>query len=189
MPVNIDLIRAYTDGLVATHAATSPGVITAPTNATASLAAGYKEVGAISSDGLTEATNQDRTDVFIWQGNALARRIPGQFTKTFTFAAAETSLFTLGIQYPGSTITSTTEGASVAEKPAATDVRAWVLHGTDGATRVQRVFLPKAEVTERGDVVWSSGDVTVYEWTLSAYVDNSGVVAYRYFIDAQMATP
>ncbi|MEU7843950.1 hypothetical protein AB0B39_23655 [Micromonospora sp. NPDC049114] len=189
MAVNIDLIRAYTDGLVATHSPTSPGTITAPTNATTALASGFKEVGAISSDGLTEATNQDRTDVFIWQGNALARRIPGQFTKTFTFAAAETSLFNLGIQYPGSTITQTAEGASVAEKPAATDIRAWVLHGMDGATRAQRVYLPKAEVTERGDVVWSSGDVTVYEWTLSAYVDGSGVVAYRYFLDAQMATP
>lgn len=187
MPVNIDLIRAYTDGLVATHNPTTPGTITAPTNASSALAGGFLQVGAISSDGLTEATSQDRTDVFIWQGNALARRIPGQFAKTFTFAAAETSLVNLGIQFPGSTITATTEGASVAEKPPSTDIRAWVLHGMDGATRAQRVYLPKAEVTERGDVVWSSENITVYEWTLSAYVDGSGVVAYRYYLDANMA--
>lgn len=187
MAVNIDLIRAYTDGLVATHDPDTPGVITAPTDASTALAAGFLQVGAISSDGLSEATSQDRTDIFIWQGNALARRIPGQYTKTFTFAAAETSLLNLGIQYPGSTVTATTEGASVAEKPPATDIRAWVLHGMDGATRAQRVYLPKAEVTERGDVVWSSENVTVYEWTLSAYVDDTGVVAYRYYLDPDMA--
>lgn len=187
MAVDIDLMRAYTDGAVYSHDVGA--AITAPTNATSVLDTDFKEVGAISGDGLTESTSQDRTDIFIWQGNALARRIPGQYTKTFQFAAAETKLFTLGLQYPGSTITSTTEGATVAEKPPATDIRAWVLHGTDGATRVQRIYLPKAEITERGDVVWSSGDVTVYEWTLSAYVDDTGVVAYRYYADADMATP
>ncbi|MFE9955834.1 hypothetical protein [Micromonospora sp. NPDC005299] len=188
MAVDIDLIRAYTDGAVYTHDPDTPGLITAPTNATTALAAGFLAIGAVSGDGLTEATSQDRTDVFIWQGNALARKIPGQYTKTFTFAAAETNMLTLGIQYAGSTITQTAEGVSVEEKPPSADVRAWVLHGIDGA-RLQRVYLPKAEVTERGDVVWSSGDVTVYEWTLSAYVDGSGNVAYRYYADDTLATP
>lgn len=187
MAVDIDLIRAYTDGLVATHAPTGAPPA-APTDASTALGVGWIEVGAISAEGITESTSQDRTDVFIWQGNALARKIPGQFTKTFTLAAAETSLFNLGLQFPGSTVTATEDGASVAEKPPATDIRGWVLHGTDGASRAQRVYLPKAEITERGDVVWSSGDITVYEWTLSAYVDSSGVVAYRYYLDDAMAT-
>ncbi|MBM0203196.1 hypothetical protein JNW90_09175 [Micromonospora sp. STR1s_5] len=188
MAVDIDLIRAYTDGLVATTAAGDTSV-TAPTNATTALSADFFEVGAITSDGLTESTSQDRTDVFIWQRNALVRRIPGQFTKTFQFAAAETSLFNLGLQYPGSTITQSATGASVAEKPPTTDIRPFVLHGMDGATRAQRVYLPKAEITERGDVVWSSDGITFYEWTLTAYLDETGVVAYRYYLDPDMATP
>lgn len=187
MAVDVDLIRAYTDGAVYTHDPDTPGTITPPTNATTALAAGFLQVGAITADGITEATNQDRTDIFIWQGNALARRLPGQFTKTFSFAAAETNLLTLGIQFPGSTITQTASGASVAEKPPTSDVRAWVLHGIDG-DRLQRVYLPKAEVTERGEVVWSSGDVTFYEWTLSAYVDGSGVCAYRFYDDDALAS-
>ena len=186
MAVDIDLIRAYTDGAVYTHA---PGAtITAPTNAGTALDVDFVEVGAVSSDGLTETTSQDRTDVFIWQRNALARRIPGQYTKTFQFAAAEVSLFNLGLQYAGSTVAATVEGASVQEKPPITDIRAWVLHGIDG-DREQRVYLPKAEITERGDVVWSSGGVTVFEWTLTCYLDDTGVVAYRYYVDEDMATP
>lgn len=184
MAVDVSLIRAYTNGSVSV---TDYGVTnaTAPTNASASLAAAFKEIGAVSEDGVSEATSQDRTDVFIWQGNTLARRIPGQFSKTYTVAAAETNLITLGVNFPGSTITQTAEGVTVAEKPPSTDIRQWVLHGIDG-TRALRIYLPTAEVTSRGDVVWSAGDVTVYEWEISAYVDGSGVVAYRYYLDESL---
>jgi len=186
MAVDIDLIRAYTDGLVASHeVGDSP---TAPTDASTPLDALWKPVGAISADGITEATNQERTDVFIWQRNTLVRRIPGQFSKSFTFAAAETSLFTLGLNYAGSVVTATTEGAKVEERAPTTDIRGWVLHGMDGANRAQRVYLPEAEIGDRGEVVWSSGGITVYQWTLNAYPDDAGVVAYRYYLDPDMAT-
>lgn len=186
MAVDIDLIRAYTDGAVYTHA---PGAtITAPTNATTALDVDFTEVGAIGEDGLTEAVSQNVTDYFLWQGGALGRRLRNQSAKTVQFAAAETSLFNLGLQYAGSTIASTTEGASVAEKPPGTDIRAWVLHGLDG-DRACRVYLPLAEIGERGEVVWSGAGPTVYLWTLTYYIDSSGNWAYRYFIDGAMATP
>ncbi len=183
MAVDIDLIRAYTDGLVACSAFGDTSVVL-PTNATDPLGGDFFEVGSISEDGITESTSQDRTDVFIWQNNTLARRIPGQYTRTWTFAAAETSEFTLGVQMPGSTIATTAEGISVAEKPPVTDIRVWVLHGIDGNRR-QRIVVPRGEVTERGDVVWSASGVTVYEWTLTAYTDDDGVVAYRYLVGSE----
>lgn len=184
MAVDIDLIRAYTNGLVAVSDFGDTSVVL-PTTASSPVGGDFSEVGALSEDGISEATSQDRTDVFIWQNNALARRIPGQFTKTWTFAAAETNLVTLGVQFAGSTITLTDEGVAIQEKPPATDVRVWVLHGIDG-TRAQRIVVPKGEVTERGDVVWSAGGITVYEWTLSGYVDDNGNVAYRYYIDDEL---
>jgi len=181
MAVNTNLVRAYNDGLVAVTAAGDVS-ITLPTNASGALSADFSEVGAITADGIAEATEQDRTDIFMWQGNALMRRVAGEYAKTFTFAAAETNLITLGVQFPGSTITQTAEGVTVAEKPPAADVRSWVLHGVDGV-RKQRLVIPNGEVTERGEVVWSSENVTVYEWTVSCYVDLSGVVVYRYYLD------
>lgn len=185
MAVDINLMRAYTNGAVYTHDIGAS--ITAPTNASSALSVAFKDVGAISSDGISQSLSQDRTDVFIWQNAALARRIPGQTSLTYTLAAAETKLLTLGLHYAGSTVTSTSEGASVAVKAPGTDIRAWVLHGLDG-TRAVRVYLPLAEITERGDVVWSSGDVTVRQWTLSAYSDGNSVFAYEYYIDPSMAS-
>ncbi|MET0416061.1 MAG: hypothetical protein ABW022_08575, partial [Actinoplanes sp.] len=177
MAVDITLIRAYTNGAVYT---TDPNVsATAPVDAGTGLHANFKEVGAISEDGITESTSQDRTDVYIWQNNTLARRIPGQFNKQWVLAASETNMMTLGVQFAGSTITQTAEGVSIAEKAPTTDIRQWVLHGIDG-NDAQRIYVPLGEVTERGDVVWSAGGVTVYEWTLTAYVDGSGNFAYRF---------
>lgn len=187
MAVNTDLVRAYTDGLVACSAFGNISA-TLPTDASSELDSAFTEIGAISSDGISEATNQDRTDFFIWQNNVLARRVPGQFTKTFTFAAAETSDVVLRVNYPGSTFTQTAEGMTIAEKPPVSDVRNWVLHGIDGASRALRLVIPRGEVTERGDVVWSGENVTVYEWTLSCYVDPSGNVAYRYYLDSTLAS-
>lgn len=186
MAVDISLIRAYTDGLVAVSGF---GVINAtlPTDASGPLDPAFSEIGAITSDGISEATSQDRTDVFIWQNNALAVSVPGQYTKTLTFAAAETSMVTLGVQFPGSTITQTSEGLSIAEKPPVQDVRNWVLHGISGQNRALRLVAPRGEVIERGDVVWSGENITVYEWTLRCYVDPSGNVLYRYYLDPALA--
>jgi hypothetical protein len=183
MAVDITLIRAYTNGAVYT---TTGSTATAPTDASTALHANFHEVGAISEDGISESTSQDRTDVFIWQNNTLARRIPGQTTKTWTLAASETNLITLGVQFAGSTITQTSEGVSIAEKAPGTDIRQWVLHGIDG-TDLQRIYIPLGEVTERGDVVWSAGGITVYEWTLSAYADTSNNFAYRYIASDALA--
>lgn len=187
MAVDTGLIRAYQNGLVAVtdFGVTNP---TLPTDGTSALNASlYKEIGALTADGITDSTSQDFNDIFMWQGNALAASLPGEYTKTFQFAAMETNLITLGVAYSGSTITQTAEGVTIAEKPPARDVRAWVFHGVDGA-RKQRIVVPLGQVSERGDVVWSSQDVTVFQWTVKCFVDGSGNVAYRYFVDPSLAS-
>lgn len=187
MAVDTTKIRAYQNGLVAVtgYGVTNP---TLPTDATTALNASvYKEVGALTDDGITDSTSQDTNDHFMWQGNALAASLPGEYTKTFQFAAMETNLITLGVQYSGSTITQTAYGVSIAEKVPARDVRTWVLHGISDSGKLQRVVIPLGQVSERGDVVWSSNEVTVYEWTVKCFIDPSGNVAYRYLVDASLA--
>jgi hypothetical protein len=184
MAVDIDLIRAYTDGGVYTTDAGATAV--APINASSALHVNFKALGAISDDGISESSEQDTTEIYIWQGATLARKIFGQYKKTYKFAAAELNLVTAGISWSGSTITQTAEGLTVAEKPPSTDIRQWVIHGIDG-NRAQRIYIPKGEVTSRGEEVWSSGAITVREYELSAYVDESGFVDYRFILDDDLA--
>src|ERR1051325_7050092 len=186
MVVDTSKIRAYQQGLVAVS---GYGVVnpTLPVGdpSVALNSAIYKEIGALTDDGLTESTSQDYQDIFMWQGNALAASLPGEYTKTFTFAALETNAVSLGLTFAGSTLTQTAYGVSIAEKPPTRDIRTWVLHGMDG-TRIQRIVVPLGQLTERGDVVWSSTDVTAYEYTVKCFVDGSGNVAYRWYGDVSL---
>jgi hypothetical protein len=178
MAVDITSMRAYTDGLVCTHdVGASP---TAPTDASSALNVGFKEVGALNEDGITETTSQERNNVVIWQRNQIARKLPGTAEKTFKFAAAETRIFNLGLQFPGSTVATTGEGASVAESAPQTDIRRWVLHGIDGNSKV-RLYIPFGEITDRGDTSWSANGVTMFDWTLTAYPDSNNRWVYRYY--------
>jgi hypothetical protein len=178
-------IRAFQNGLVACSAygVTSP---TLPTDATSSLGAQFFDVGSVTDDGITDSTSQDTTDVYAWQGNVLVASLLGQYTKTFKVAFQETNGRTLSLMYPGSTLTQTGTGVTIAEKPPVKDVRAWVLHGISDSGKLQRIVIPLGQVSERGDVVWSSKDITVYELTIKCFVDASGNVAYRYHYDSTL---
>jgi hypothetical protein len=61
-----------------------------------------------------------------------------------------------------------------------------VFHGISDSGKLQRVVVPLGQVSERGDLVWSSKDLTVYEFTVKCFVDASGNVAYRYFYDSTL---
>jgi len=185
MAVDTSKIRAYQNGLVAVtdFGVTNPAL---PTDATTSLNSSvYKEVGAITEDGITDTASQDFNDIYMWQGNTLAVSLPGQNSQTFKFAAMEMNLTTVSLAYPGSTITQITGGLTIAQKPPVRDLRTWIFHGIDG-TKLQRIVVPSGQITERGDVVWSSEDVTVWEFTVTAYVDASGNIAYRYIVDSAL---
>lgn len=186
MAVDTTKLRSYSNGLVAVsgYGVVSP---TLPTDGTTALnGALYREIGAVTENGISDATNQDFNDIYSWQGNALVASIPGKFTKTFKFAAQEVNGVTLAVQYGGSTLTQLGNGVSVAEKPPVRDVRTWVLHGISDSGKLQRIIVPLGQVSSRGDVVWASTDVTVYEWEVKCFLDPSGNVAYRYFVDSTL---
>jgi hypothetical protein len=185
MALSATLIRAYQNGEVSVGAtAATP---TLPTDASSSLdAALYTGTGYLTDDGVTETINQDWNDKFAWQANALVATLPGEYVQTFKFAAMQQSLINVGVHFAGSTITQTASGLTVAQKAPTRDLRTWILHGIDGVY-LQRIVVPSGQVAERGDVVWSSQEVTVYEWTVKCFPDASGNYAYRYYVDAGMA--
>lgn len=186
MAVDTTKIRAYQNGAVSVS---GYGVVnpTLPTDGTTALNASlYKEIGCVTDNGITDSTQQDFNDIYSWQGNALVASIPGQFTKTFKVAAQETNGVTLAAQFGGSTLTQLGNGVSIAEKPPVKDIRTWVLHGISDSGKLQRIVVPLGQISDRGDVVWSSKDVTVYEWTIKCFLDSSGNVAYRYYVDSTL---
>lgn len=185
MALNPALVRAYSNGEVSVGAyGATP---TLPTDATTSLnPALFTGTGLLTSEGITEGTDQQYNDIFAWQGNALVASLPGEYVQTFAFAAMQQTLTNLGLQYPGSTITQTAYGASIAQKAPTRDIRSWVIHGVDG-TFLERIVVPRGMISERGEVVWSSEDVTVRSWTVKLFPDENQVYAYRYLVDPNLA--
>jgi hypothetical protein len=185
MAVDITKIRAYVNGLVAVSAY---GVVnpTLPTDATTALnGTVYKELGALSDDGIVESTDQDFNDVFMWQGNALAASLPGQYTKSFKVVCLEQNSQTLGIFFGGSTLTQTGNGVTIAEKAPGRDIRTWILHGIDGG-RLYRIVIPLGQVVDKGDVTWSSTEVSTVEFGIKAFPDANNNYSYRYIYDSTL---
>lgn len=185
MAITTANLRAYQNGAVYTVGYNVTGT-PLPTDATATPNAAFFDIGALTDDGITDSTNQDTTDVYAWQGNALVATLLGNYTKTFKFAAQEVNGKTLAISYSGSTLTQQAWGVSIAEKPLVRDVRPWIIHGISDSGKLQRIVIPQGQVSDRGDVVWSAKNLTVYEWTVKCYVDSSGNVAYRYLYDSTL---
>ncbi|MGX6605665.1 phage tail tube protein [Micromonosporaceae bacterium Da 78-11] len=183
MAVDITKIRAYVNGLVSVsgYGVTNP---TLPTDATTALNSSvYKELGALSDDGIAETTEQDFNDVFMWQNNALAASLPGQYVKSFKVTCLEQNSQTLGISFAGSTLTQQAWGVSIAEKASGRDIRTWVLHGIDGA-RLYRIVVPLGQVVGKGDITWSSTEVVAQEFEIKAFPDASNNYSYRYIYDS-----
>lgn len=185
MALDPTLVRSYQNGEVSVGAyGATP---TLPTDATTPLNAGlYTGIGLTTDDGITETSGQDYEKKYAWQNGALIATLPGPFEKSFKFAAVQQSLTNLGLQFPGSTITQTAYGVSIAEKAPSIDKRVWIIHGISGSI-LQRIVCPAGQITERGDVVWSFNDITVYEWTVELFPDSSLNYTYRYLVDPTMA--
>lgn len=185
MAVDTTKIRAYVNGLVAVsgYNVVNP---TLPTDATTGLNTSiFKEVGALSDDGIVSASSQDFKAIYMWQGNQQAAALPGQYQRTFKFTCLEQNSQTLNIQFGGSTLTQQAWGVSIAEKASGRDIRSWVLHGIDGA-RLYRLVVPLGQITDKGDVTWSSDGVGSMEVEVTAFPDASSNYGYHYIFDSAL---
>lgn len=148
---------------------------TAPTDATTTLNAAFKEVGYIGEDGITQAISADMSDIKAWQNGDVVRKVQTSHELTFQFVMIETNAETLKVYYadPDASVTAVQITGDQSEH------EVWVLEVADGINDI-RVVLPDAQVTERGEVVYKSDEAIGYDVTLTAYPDDTGVKAYIY---------
>lgn len=158
---------------------TAPLGSTVPVNPTSAWDAAFVELGYVSEDGVTESYSDDTNEIKAWQRGATVRTVITGSTATFHFTAIETNREVLSRYHKGSAITDGTGFSSIAVVGAAPDLRAWGFDVIDGADHI-RLVLARAEVTERGDIVYNNSDPIGYEMTVTAYPDSSGIVAVKY---------
>lgn len=144
---------------------------------------GYTDLGYVTEDGLTESLDEDRTTFKAWGYNAPVRTQTKNRTSTFKLTFMETSADTLSLYYAVdlSNMTSSGSGANQYlefEDPNNTEPMyvALGLDVIDGDHHI-RYLIPKAEITDRGDVVSKDDEVQGYEVTFTALLPDDGGAA------------
>ena len=156
---------------------------TLPTAANTALAAGFKNVGYVSDEGVTRAIEVDSQVINAW-GGAVAAVLSGAKTETFQFKVIEAyNADFLGMVF-GSASGALETGITVTSNSAQQDPHSWVITMLEVDGNGHRIVIPKGIITEIGDIVYVDNDVTGYEVTITAIGDSDGVTAYDYYAKA-----
>lgn len=159
-----------------------PTTATLPTNLTDVPGAEFESLGYVTEDGVTEAVARDSEKKKAW-GGAIVKILTTDHEATWSFALMETAnVAGLKAVYGEDNITDAGMGESVLKiNSDELPERAFVFDMLDKGTKVsKRIVLPKARITEIGDVVYTHQDTTAFEVTIEAMEDADGNKAYIY---------
>jgi hypothetical protein len=150
-----------------------------PTNSTSAPALGFTELGYLSEDGFTEATDVDSDEIVAWQNGTVVRRTITSQAKTFEFMLIETKSSVLEFVRPGSTVAGSTGAYSMAVKAITAERKALIFDILDGDVHLRKI-VPNCEITDFGDIEYKNGEPIGYPVTVTAYPDDTDTVYYEY---------
>lgn len=165
------------------YAALKSSVTTIPTDATTELGSEFVNIGCVSSDGLSEALENDSTDVTDATGNVQAT-LDSSSKTTFKFTLISATLMAALKQAFGEENVTGTDGADVTVKhgdPSAWKSYVYVYESVTKDGRIDRQVIVDGRAISRGDIKKAPGEVTSYELTVHARPDSSGYTSYEYF--------
>jgi hypothetical protein len=168
MAKNLAAIHVYGDQtssvFVGPKGTTGPTTLATPVSP-------FVEVGWISEGGVTQSRSQDATSFRAWQGAQVVRRKITSTEDTFSFQALEENAVTHGLLYRGQVpVVATGVATTTITNQSVVDDRAWVIDLIDGSV-TKRFVIPSGSHELTGDVVYSNGDLTVYEFTVTVQGD------------------
>ena len=162
---------------------TAPVGTTLPTNTTTALNAGFRALGLLSEDGMTESREEDVTDHWAW-GNILVRTTRAKHKRQFVVTALEDNDVVFDLVNPGSN-TATVSGV-VTRTVYVPDAnpQAFVFQLVDGSI-TKRIAIPRGEVSAVGEKTYSDTEMAMTELTIAVYPDENGLLFYEITNDTQ----
>ncbi len=151
--------------------------------------AGWRDLGYISDDGITEGRDENQESFIPWQSNSPIRVETTSATETFKATLWETNFDVVSLYYRKGLNDMTETAGAVGEDPVVSftvggkpkrDLRKFGIDVIDGAY-MRRIILPYAEVTERGDLMYKSNMLIGYEVTITAYEGSDGISTMRLY--------
>lgn len=156
----------------------------APTSSTSSLDAGYVGMGYVSEDGVVETYDDTVEDIVAWQNATVVRSVTTESKATLQLTLIETKGAVLELYHKGSTVEAVGAGEwKIDVKAPGADERAFVLDVIDGSKHI-RFYVPRGEVSERGEITYANGEPIGYQITITCYPDSNNVVLTKFSDDA-----
>lgn len=159
-----------------------PTTATLPTTAVAALGSDFKCVGYIGEDGFKNEITRENEDIKAWGGDTVLNP-QTSFGETFAFKLIEAlNADVLKVVHGDGAVTGTAlaSGISVAVGSDELPEKAWIVDMVLSGGVVKRIVVPKAKVTEVGEIVYSDSEEIGYDVTLAAHPDPAGKYSYEY---------
>jgi hypothetical protein len=153
-----------------------------PTTATASLAAGFVDLGWVGEDGVTNSISREVTKHRAW-GGEVVKVTQDNYTETITLTLLESSSAVLKVVYGEDNVTAgpNYQSLTVEHSRLQLERQSFVIDFIDG-DRAGRIVVREGQVTELGDVVYVHRDLTRYEITIDVFKpDNADNAVVTYF--------
>jgi len=188
MADNPDALRVAIDGGMAVIA---PLGTVAP-EGLAAWPTGWRRLGLIADSGVTESSEQERTERRPWGYRSPVRTDITTISHTVAFTCWETNPFTLALHssQPLSGFAQLDDGVvhQSIDRPSGQQLYMLGVDEFDGPNHI-RTVIPRAEVTQPGEVVKSAEEVRGYPLTWTAYELSSGHIFDRYIKADGMFVP
>ncbi len=150
-----------------------PTSSTAPTSAT-SVLVGFSDLGAISTDGLTQTKNESQEPINVWGANGPVKFFNTEGSEVFKVTLMETSLDTLSLVHNGTVVAGAIEVAPGKSR----GIYSFVFDVVDDVTSGRRLYVPAGQITAIADITYAPGAPTMYEVTITALNNPATGVAY-----------
>lgn len=153
---------------------------TLPTTVNAALT-GFTALGYVSEDGLTNQNTIDSEDIKAWGGDTVLV-IQTEKTDTFGLTLIEVlNVDVLKIVFGDTNVTGTlADGITVNVNATELPEKAWVIDMVMRNGALKRIVIPRAKVSEIGEVSYTDNEAVGYELTLTALPDAAGNTHYEY---------
>lgn len=151
-----------------------------PTTVNAALT-GFTALGYVSEDGLTNQNTIESEDIKAWGGDTVLV-IQTEKTDTFGLTLIEVlNVDVLKIVFGDTNVTGTlADGITVNVNATELPEKAWVIDMVMRGGALKRIVIPRAKVSEIGEVSYTDNEAVGYELTLTALPDASGNTHYEY---------